>query len=44
MKWVWLIGGTLVMLVALAALVGAMLPRDHHATRKARYRQPPAAV
>lgn len=44
MKWVWYIGGALVILAALVALVGAMLPREHHATRKARYQSPPAAV
>jgi hypothetical protein len=44
MKWVYLIGGGLVLLVAIVALIGAMLPRDHHATRQARYRQKPEAV
>ena len=39
MKWVYLIGGGLVLLGAIVALIGAMLPRDHHATRQARYRQ-----
>jgi hypothetical protein len=44
MTWVFLIGGALVLLVAIVALVGAMLPRDHHATRQARYRQKPEAI
>jgi hypothetical protein len=44
MRWVWLIGGGLVVLVALIAAIGAMLPRAHHAARKARFQQPPAAI
>jgi hypothetical protein len=44
MKWVYLAGGGLVLLVAIVALVGVMLPRDHHATRQARYRQKPEAI
>ncbi|MEO8594490.1 MAG: hypothetical protein ABI759_14335 [Candidatus Solibacter sp.] len=44
MKWVWLIGGALVVLVAVVAMVGAMLPRDHRATRQARFRQKPEAI
>ena len=44
MKWVYLAGGGLVLLVAIVALAGAMLPRDHHATRQARYRQKPEAI
>lgn len=44
MKWVIIIGGALVLLVAVMALVGSMLPRDHHATRKARYHASPEAV
>ena len=44
MKWVYLIVGGLVVLVALMALVGAMLPRGHRATRQARYRQKPEAI
>ena len=44
MKWVLFIGTGLVLLAAIAALVGAMLPRDHRATRQARYRQKPEAI
>ena len=41
MKWVFLIGGGLLLLAAVMAAVGAMLPRDHHATRKARFHVSP---
>ena len=44
MKWVYLIGGGLALLAVLMTIVGAMLPRDHHATRQARYHQTPAAI
>ena len=44
MKWVFFIGGGLVVLLAVVALIGAMLPRDHRATRQARYRQKPEAI
>ena len=44
MKWVFLIGGGLVLLVAMIAVIGAMLPQDHRATRQARYRQSPEAI
>src|SRR4051794_4660552 len=44
MKWVLLIGAVLVVLLALVAVVGAMLPRDHQATRQAHYRQKPEAI
>jgi hypothetical protein len=44
MKWIYLIGGGLALVIAIVALIGAMLPRDHHATRQARYRQKPEAV
>ena len=44
MKWILWIGGSLVLLVALAAGVGAMLPVRHHGTRKARYRVAPDAL
>ena len=44
MKWILLIGGGVMVLVALMALIGAMLPRAHHASRKARFQQPPAAI
>ncbi|HEY1336686.1 MAG TPA: hypothetical protein VGF59_04215 [Bryobacteraceae bacterium] len=44
MKWVLIVLGMLVILLAVAALVGAMTPQDHHATRKARYRATPEAL
>jgi hypothetical protein len=44
MRWVLYIGGGLVLLIAVMAVVGAMLPRDHHATRKARFRVAPEAL
>lgn len=44
MKWVLLVLGGLALIVAVVALVGAMLPREHRATRQARYRQKPEAI
>ena len=44
MKWVLVTGGGLVLMVTVAALVGAMIPRSHHAARKAHYRQKPEAI
>ena len=44
MKWVLLSLGALVLLAGLAAIVGAMLPQSHHATRKARFRVSPDAL
>lgn len=44
MKWALYIVGGLVGLVALVWLIGAMLPRDHVASRSARYRQTPDAI
>jgi hypothetical protein len=44
MKWIFIIVGGLVLLVAVMAAVGAMLPRDHHVTRKARFHVAPAAL
>ena len=44
MKWLILIVGGIVLLVGLVAAIGAMLPRAHHATRKARYRVAPDAL
>jgi hypothetical protein len=41
MKWVLLILGILVFVAAVAAVLGAATPRDHHATRKARFGQRP---
>lgn len=44
MKWMFWIGGGLVLLVVLVAIVGAMLPLRHHATRRARFRVAPDAL
>ena len=44
MKWVLWIGGGLALLAGAAAAIGAMLPRRHHATRRARFRASPDAV
>jgi hypothetical protein len=44
MKWVWIIGGALLFVIAVMAVVGAMLPQSHRATRRARYRQRPEAI
>jgi len=44
MKWVIFAGGTLFLLVALMALIGALLPVKHYAARKARFGQTPEAI
>ena len=44
MMWVVWIAGGLVGLAGLVALAGAMLPREHSSTRKARYRVSPEAL
>ena len=44
MKWVLLAVGGLVALVALMALVGAFLPREHRATSSVTLHQPPDSV
>ena len=44
MKWLLLIVGGIILLVGLVAAIGAMLPRDHHATRTARYHVAPDAL
>jgi hypothetical protein len=44
MKWVLIVGGTLVAIAGVVALIGAMLPRAHHATRRARFRAKPDVI
>lgn len=44
MKWLLLVLGALVALVAIIAIIGALLPRDHTATRAAQFRQTPTAL
>jgi hypothetical protein len=39
-----LIAGGLALIVAVVALIGAMLPKAHRATRRARFRQKPEAI
>ena len=40
MKWVWIAAGVMVAIVAVVAVVGAMLPRDHKATSSILLKQP----
>lgn len=44
MKWILLIAAAVVALAGAAALVGALLPRRHRGTRKARFRASPEAL
>ena len=44
MRWVLIIGGSLVAVIALVAIIGAMLPRDHVATMTATIAAPPEKV
>jgi hypothetical protein len=44
MKWVFWILGSFIAVVALVAAAGAMLPVNHKATRRARFRRQPAEV
>ncbi len=44
MKWVLIILGALVVLMAVVWAIGAALPREHTATRIARYKQPPEKI
>src|SRR6266850_273093 len=44
MKWVLITLGVLVGLIALMALVGAFLPREHRATSSIALRQPPDSI
>ena len=44
MKWILLVLGILVGLVALAAILGALLPREHVASRTVRLSRPPEEV
>lgn len=44
MKWILWIAAPIVALIGLAALIGAMLPVRHHASRRARFRTPPGAL
>ena len=44
MRWIVLVVGGLVVLVAIVAIVGSMLPRNHVASRTLRVRRPPQDV
>jgi uncharacterized protein YndB with AHSA1/START domain len=44
MKWLLIILGAIVLLIAVTAIIGATLPEEHDASRAATYREPPAEV
>ena len=44
MKWVLIVVAALVGLVVAVAIVGALLPKTHEASRAAKFRQPPEAI
>jgi uncharacterized protein YndB with AHSA1/START domain len=44
MKWLLIVLGVIIVLIAAVALVGATLPEEHDASRAATYREPPAEV
>ncbi len=44
MRWVWISVAVIAGLVGVIALVGALLPKSHVASRSARFRQPPEAL
>jgi uncharacterized protein YndB with AHSA1/START domain len=44
MKWILVTVGILVGVVTLVVVAGALLPRKHHATRRAQFHQPREAV
>jgi hypothetical protein len=44
MRWALWIFGIVAAIIAIVAIVGALLPRDHTATRSARFSEPPAAI
>jgi hypothetical protein len=44
MKWLLIIAGAVVVLIVVVVLIGALLPRDHVATRSARIPAPPDAL
>jgi hypothetical protein len=44
MKWVLIAVGVLAVVVAAVAVIGAMLPKNHLASRSSHFRQPPQAI
>jgi uncharacterized protein YndB with AHSA1/START domain len=44
MKWLMIVVGILAASILVVLAIGAILPKQHTVTRKAHYRQPPAAI
>jgi uncharacterized protein YndB with AHSA1/START domain len=44
MKYALIVLGTLLALILIVVVVGALLPKRHHATRSARFHQPPEVI
>lgn len=44
MKWLWIVLASLAGLIALIAIIGAMLPVNHVASRRARFRETPEQI
>lgn len=44
MKYVLIVIGVIATLILIVVVVGALLPKQHHATRSARFHQPPEAI
>jgi Polyketide cyclase / dehydrase and lipid transport len=44
MKWLLYISAAFIALLLLITLIGLLLPKAHHATRMARFRQPPEEI
>jgi Polyketide cyclase / dehydrase and lipid transport len=44
MRWVWIGGGSLIVLAGLVAWIGSRLPVKHHAARRARFHATPEAL
>jgi hypothetical protein len=44
MKWLWIVLGSLAGLIAVVVMIGAMLPVNHVASRRARFRETPEQI
>ena len=44
MKWVLIAVGILIVVVAAVAIIGAVLPKNHLASRSSHFKQPPQAI
>jgi len=44
MKWILVAISVVVLIAAVVVIIGALLPKAHVVSRKARFRQPPAAI